>query len=133
MNSKMHTKIFLLLIITFSNYAYADLFGSSSYEDCVLKGIKDAKTDAAVGTVHNMCRKKFSTESNKIPGLCLIYWNGLRSTKLTSEPKNWRENYAMFSISRYGNEVAHVFTQKDFKSSPESEAEIYRQVQYTCQ
>lgn len=127
----MTSKIFLLTIF-FSFFANAEIFGPSNYEDCVLKGIKDAKTDSAVGSVHNMCKKKFPLESNKIPELCLIYWNGLKSVKLTTEPKNWREKYAMFTISKYGNEVARVFTKKDFKSSPETDSEMYNQVINIC-
>ncbi len=111
---------------------FGELFGPSNYEDCVLRGIKDAKTDSAIGTLHSMCRKKFSEESNKIPKLCILYWDGLRSVKLTSEPKNWRDNYSKFSITKHGNEVAHIFTQKNFQATPESDAEMYQQVSYAC-
>ena len=125
-------KFLFIFLISFPLISYADLFGSSNYEDCVLKGIKDAKTDSAVGTLNRMCRKKFPGETNKIPGVCLLYWDGLHAVRLNSEPKNWRANYSKFSIAKYGSELAHVFTQKSFLSTPESEAEIYHQVQYSC-
>jgi hypothetical protein len=51
--------VFGLLIYSSSN---AQLFSPSNYEDCVLQGIKDAKTDAAVVSLQTMCDRKFSSK-----------------------------------------------------------------------
>ena len=57
----------------------AALFGPSTYEECVLENLKNAKTNDAVVTVHAMCKAKFQKEkSSKDAGIkiCKLYWNG---------------------------------------------------------
>jgi len=39
--------------------AIAGLFGPSSYDDCILEGVKSARTNTAVGMVYQACQSKF--------------------------------------------------------------------------
>lgn len=59
----MHRKIiysFLLTVVLSFNHAYAwSPFGPNNFEDCVLEGVKDAKSDAAAQMVAQACRMKF--------------------------------------------------------------------------
>ena len=38
----------------------AGLFGPSTYEDCVLEGVKNAKVESAVGAIISSCNQKFN-------------------------------------------------------------------------
>lgn len=59
--------ILLIIIFTFVN-AYAwNPFGPNNYEDCVLDGIKNAKSDQAANAVMFACRKKFPDKSQPAP------------------------------------------------------------------
>lgn len=52
----------LTVAVTFaclSGLTQAGLFGPSNYDDCVLEGVKNAKTDAAVNAVRSACYNKF--------------------------------------------------------------------------
>ena len=60
-------KKLLPVLIVFSGNTYAGLFGPDNYEDCVLEGIKDAKTDLAVKLVINTCLDKFPPETKVNP------------------------------------------------------------------
>lgn len=42
-----------------SGLAHAGLFGPSNFDDCVLEGVKNAKTDTAVNAVMMACANKF--------------------------------------------------------------------------
>ena len=131
-------KIFILASLIFLVFqANGGLLGPSNYEDCVLENIKDAKTELGIQTVYMMCREKFSeknTKKNKeeIPQTCLLFWNGLKTTILQSEPREWRKNYAQYAIERYGMTVAKVFVPKAFELNKESESLMYREVQIYC-
>lgn len=43
--------------------SFAGLFGPSNYDECVLDGIKDAKTETAAQMVARACRNKFPIKS----------------------------------------------------------------------
>jgi hypothetical protein len=45
-----------------SSYTSADLFGPRTYEDCILDGVKTAKTNDAVTAVYFACEKKFPSK-----------------------------------------------------------------------
>ena len=73
------TNLCFFVIMQIPMALHAGLFGASSYEECVLENLKNAKTDVAVNTVHAMCSTKFSKEkSSKENGvkICKLYWNG---------------------------------------------------------
>jgi len=130
-------KVALIVSVTmFPAICFAQIFGPSNYEDCVLKGLKDAQTDSAVMSVHSMCRSKFPqrplTEANKIPDPCLLYWDGLRTTKLTSEPRNWREKFQKFKISVHEMPFAYVFVPKSYEETPLSQRQLYEQASLWC-
>lgn len=46
--------------------AQAGLFGPSNYDECVLDGVKDAKTDMAARLVAQACRNKFPVKTEPI-------------------------------------------------------------------
>lgn len=70
--------------------------------------------------------------NNGIPKVCLLFWDGVRTVKLETEPKNWREIYLQFLISRYNIEVAKIYLPKSFNETEESTSEMYRQVELHC-
>lgn len=59
--------IFLIAIIfTINSYAW-NPFGPNNFEDCVLDGIKNAKSDQAANAVMSVCRRKFPDKSPPAP------------------------------------------------------------------
>lgn len=56
---KNFASLLTTLILAISSSAHASLFGPSNFEECVLQGLKDAKTDYAAKFVEAMCLKKF--------------------------------------------------------------------------
>jgi hypothetical protein len=54
---------FLLFLTT--SVVQARTFAASNYEDCVLDGVKHAKTNAAVAAVYQMCERKFPKQDKK--------------------------------------------------------------------
>lgn len=61
MFDQYHTVTFLLLFLlaAIPVPSQAGMFGPSNFEDCVLEGLKTAKTDFAVRAVAEVCRDKF--------------------------------------------------------------------------
>ena len=63
---KIYTKsiLFKALVIGFilsiSINSFAGIFGPSSFEDCILDGVKSAKSQAAVDAIKQACAIKFS-------------------------------------------------------------------------
>lgn len=62
---KMKQTILLILMLALSGIANARLFGPSNYEDCVLEGVKSAKTNQAVNAIVAMCSSKFDSSNGK--------------------------------------------------------------------
>lgn len=62
----MNKFIFLIFGILIFGISFAQIFGPSNYEDCVLNGIKDAKTDSAVVSLQTMCERKFSNQKSVV-------------------------------------------------------------------
>jgi hypothetical protein len=62
---KMKKTFFLILIMALSGTVSARIFGPSNYEDCVLDGVKSAKTNQAVNAIVTMCSSKFDSSSAK--------------------------------------------------------------------
>ena len=101
--------ILAFFIMVFMNQAHAGLFGPSTYDDCILDGVKEAKTDLAVRAVYQSCRNKFPKDlgSNKSPKLdepCNVYWTG-REFKIGSTTGD----DSFVRISREYNGIAVVF------------------------
>ena len=131
----MRTSFLLAFAFMLPGIASGQIFGPSNYEDCVLRGIKDAKSDAALATLQSACRGKFPerpTPFNDRPKLCLLSWDGLRTNKLSAEPRDWKANFKRFEISIYEMPVAHIFVPRTFKESPEATLQMYEQVSLYC-
>jgi hypothetical protein len=128
--------ISLMGLLFVSVQSHAQLFGPRNYEDCVLQNIKTAKTDAAIASVHAMCRSKFSnkppTGTKDLTDTCILYWDGLRTTKLSSEPKDWRDKFISFQVSVHEMPVALVFVPKTYKETSLSKQQMYEQVSMWC-
>ena len=108
---------------------HAGLFGASSYEECVLENIKNAQTDVAVNTVHEMCRAKFSKQkSSKENGIkiCKLYWNGW---ELKVEDKIFEHNkftVYMFAMNDVKNlEITLPNEMFENTSNKEKAAEVF--------
>lgn len=71
-------KIFLLLFFIFPVSASAQIF-SSNYEDCILKGLENARTNSAAALLKDACEKKFpSSKGAGVVSECNLTWNGDR-------------------------------------------------------
>lgn len=83
----MSKKIFATLVLSLifgSGITQAGLFGPSNYDECVLEGIKDAKTETAARMVAQACRNKFPEkvrppEKSGLVNFPLYSQNGERS------------------------------------------------------
>lgn len=76
---------------------------------------------------------KSESQSNVTQAVCILYWDGLRTIKLQSEPKDWRDKYARFEVKRFEMLIAYVFMAKSVESeSKEFEGELYRVVSTNC-
>jgi hypothetical protein len=81
-------KLFFILSLGLfqAEYSFAGLFGPKTYEECILDGVKDAKTDAAVSLIHAACKKKFdkskdnNEEVNYVKS-CSVVWVGNKFVK----------------------------------------------------
>lgn len=60
MLNKSYVGVLLLLL---SINASAGLFGPSNFDECVLDGVKDAKTETAARLVAQACRNKFPLQT----------------------------------------------------------------------
>ena len=73
-------KFFVILITFGSCISNAGLLGASTFEECLLDNLKNAKTSEAVNAMTAACSMKFNkpVESAKSSGLkiCKIYWDG---------------------------------------------------------
>lgn len=80
MKNKIIPAILSLLMVPNS---YAGLFGPSNYDECVLDGIKSAKTDSAVQLLHKVCANKFPTNKNQPSFVkdCTVTWSNNQFTK----------------------------------------------------
>lgn len=121
-------------LMVFAMNCTAGLFSPSNFDECVIDGAKEAKTEAAVGLVYQACKRKFP-ESNSIekssalkpPMICSIYWNGWRFIK----GKVNSTDYSTFSLARYNVEVVEVQMPKAMASElgldlPAEKIDLYK-------
>jgi hypothetical protein len=93
----MKLKILFVFILTiFYQFSYAGLFGPSTYDDCILDGVKSAKTDLAVRAVYQACRSKFPEFDSGNVKDCSVVWSGKQFIK--GSPENIF-NYQQVGIS----------------------------------
>jgi hypothetical protein len=86
------------LVITMgvgSSHAWS-VFGPNNYDDCVLEGLKTAKTDLAAVLVKQSCANKFknATKTNQLEPVydCSVVWSNNTFVKGTPvNPNNYRE------------------------------------------
>jgi len=82
------------LCISIGN-SYAGIFPTLNYDDCILDGVKSAKTDLAVRAVYQACRGKFpESEGAKVKD-CSVVWSGKSFIKGSPENIN---NYQQVGI-----------------------------------
>lgn len=68
---------FWVVATMFPAIAFAQIFGPSNYEECVLKGIRDANTEGAVSALKDACAAKFLRgKGNATVSECNLTWNG---------------------------------------------------------
>jgi hypothetical protein len=76
---------------------------------------------------------KLESPNNITSAVCILYWDGLKVVTLESEPKDWKDKYAKFVVSKFEMNVANVFTPKSVKNdSKEFDEELYRIVSSNC-
>ena len=93
----MKLSLFASLLILLASNCYAGLFSPKNYDDCILDGVKSAKTDLAVRAVYESCRNKFpeGVSGTKRSNTCEIYWDGW---KLISGSKT--KGYQTFTLEK---------------------------------
>ena len=131
----MKYKIFALLIF----FLFTIVTASASdlgFEDCVLKNIKNAQTDAAVGIVYKMCesKSKITTTTkgeNNTDEVCYLYFNGIKTQKLTNIQAYTKSKFITLEISFHGSIVANVIIPKDLNYQPLLNS-IYGEVNSLC-
>jgi hypothetical protein len=116
----MKLSLFVALLIMLVSNCYAGLFSPKNYDDCILDGVKSAKTDLAVRAVYESCRSKFPEGKSgvKRSGICEIYWDGW---KLISGSKTKSAGYLTYTLEKdniYTFDLGIPVTMADsFKSS----------------
>jgi len=135
----MRVKILItLLFVLLNSPSHAGIFGPSNYEDCVIQGLKETKTEAAVNVLLEMCSSKFTKteqptpKKENIPAKCLLYWDGIKITTLTATPKDWRNRYSAYGINKYNMEFAIIYVPKNFIQSKDGEAEMWQIANIWC-
>ena len=72
--------IFLMTTLAIAFESSGGLFGPSTFEECLLDNMKNAKTDNAVSAVKSACAMKFPIKDTKEKSssvkLCKLYWDG---------------------------------------------------------
>ena len=95
-----------------STAAICGLFPPSNFEDCVLEGIKDAKNEAAVNAIYQMCGRKFPKQdmsaqvSTKGVKLCNLYWNGWN---IVSGDMSNDKNFKLYKLAQNGVHNVNIF------------------------
>lgn len=78
------------------------LFAPSTFEECLLDNMKNAKTDDAVSAVKSACAMKFpikdTKEKSSLLKICKLYWDGWKFVE-GSKPNN---DYDVLTISYLG-------------------------------
>jgi len=70
-------KIISILLTLLSVNSYGGIFGPSNYEECVLDGLKNTKTESSVYLLRQTCQQKFQKDSEKkVINICSLTWNG---------------------------------------------------------
>ena len=76
---------------------------------------------------------KSASANNITSEVCILYWDGLKTVKLESEPKDWEDKYSKFHVKRFEILLAYVFMPKSVESeSKEFDEELYRIVSSNC-
>lgn len=113
--------IIAILIYSASANIFAGIFSPSNYDDCILDGIKTAKTDLAIGAVYRACRSKFPEDKSSIPknGICKIYWDGWKLVVGSKYKVSGYTTYDMDKDNIYKFQIS-IPTQMEegFRSSP---------------
>jgi len=112
---------FLVLLVPFET-SVAGLFGPSTYEDCVLDGIKTAKTKEAVATVHSMCRRKFNLPApstllpERMKGDCRVVYDGKNMYPATSKPSGYKAR----ELARDGVGIAIIYVPQEMNTKSQN-------------
>ncbi|MBT8587838.1 hypothetical protein G6675_06080 [Polynucleobacter paneuropaeus] len=110
--------LFLIFSIVFTQFSYAGIFGPSTYDDCILEGVKSAKTDLAISAVYQACRNKFPEKGGDKFKDCSAVWTGKQFVKGSPEIYS---NYQQVSIQ---DTTIAIFFPKDLK--PDGISQIMR-------
>ena len=92
-----------LTILLFALTAGCSQSSKGGYEDCVIEGAKEAKTDLAMSYLDHACREKYpdsersSEPESKTVSNCNVTWNG------TTFVKGVPENQSEFVAIRFPN------------------------------
>lgn len=121
----MKSLIIALAIFLIAFNSNAGIFSPSSYEECLLENLKNAKNPEAVDTMKNACALKFPPkppETKKPAGLkvCKIYWDGWRLIK--GEIKH--PDYIKVTISYHGADSLEMSIPKSMGKNFDIEKEL---------
>ena len=60
--------VVIILMAFFISTSRAGVLSSTTYEECVLEGMKDAQTESAVGLLREVCRTKSASDNTAYKG-----------------------------------------------------------------
>ena len=95
--TKMTILLALGLVMPVFNCS-AGLFGPSNFDECVIDGAKQAKTELAVRLMYQACKNKFpqpEQQQKTVVEDCTVIWNG--SSFVKGRPANIH-NYTVFDF-----------------------------------
>lgn len=92
-------KRLIIGIFLMPTFATAGLFGPSTFDDCVLEGLKTAKTDFAVRALYSTCGSKFPSKESNAPAPKVVNPEEAKRTALIKK----------CGISEQGDKKIHGF------------------------
>jgi hypothetical protein len=132
--------LIIIIIVMFSSYANAGLFGPNNFDDCILQSMKGVTSDMAARAIYQSCEQKFSKkvkqstrnlsadEIANITGRGSQYKNYF-SGQLLNQNKNITITQITISItSVIGKRQVTNFYNKDIEIKPNSTGEVFFQI-----
>lgn len=120
----IQTSTFALVLLV-PQFAYPQMFGRGSYEDCITDSMKGVTSDVAATAIIGACRAKFPEASpppgpsgyfvdDRGIGICSVLWNG--DEFVANEGDQPRKSFAPFDITTPSTIVVRMRLPEAIKS-----------------
>jgi hypothetical protein len=101
-------KILNPITLSDNTTAESKILNSTSFEDCLLENLKNAKSTEAIALTTQACRSKFPSKTSEVKqgiNLCKIYWDGWKFT--LGDVKN-NKDFALFKAPIDGVDAIEI-------------------------